>query len=135
MAFLSRSRLFGILLIVASLPMDPGLALATQMAERPDPAADQLRPGSVEERLRRISEAVREREGLGPDAGPSEEGLLALGFVNGSRRGWVNGGGFRNGGFYNGGFRNGGFYNGGFRNGGFHNGGWRNGNAGWRNHW
>ncbi|MFO7630280.1 MAG: GrrA/OscA1 family cyclophane-containing rSAM-modified RiPP [Prochlorococcaceae cyanobacterium] len=122
MAFLSRSRLFGILLIVASLPMDPGLALATQMAE----------PSSIEQRLRRISAAVSEREGVGLEAATSEAGLMAAVFVNG---GGFRNGGFRNGGFFNGGFRNGGFYNGGFRNGGFHNGGWRNGNAAWRNHW
>lgn len=115
--------------------MDPGLALATQMAERPDPAADQPRAGSVEERLRRISAAVNEREGLAPGSSLPEDAQAAVVFANGSGVRWVNGGGFRNGGFYNGGFRNGGFYNGGFRNGGFHNGGWRNGNAAWRNHW
>jgi rSAM-associated Gly-rich repeat protein len=133
MAFLSRSRLFGILLIVASLPMDPGMALATGMAGRPD-LGDEPSAGSVESRLRRIAEAVRERQELVGE--PSSNGVpddaLAVVFVNGPGVGWGNGG-FRNGGFYNGGFRNGGFYNGGFRNGGFYNGGFRNG--GFLNHW
>jgi rSAM-associated Gly-rich repeat protein len=84
--------------------------------------------------LRRIAEAVRERQELVGE--PSSNGVpddaLAVVFVNGPGVGWGNGG-FRNGGFYNGGFRNGGFYNGGFRNGGFSNGGFRNG--GFLNHW
>jgi len=134
MAFLSRSRLFGILLIVASLPMDPGVALATGMVRADAPSAEPP-AGSVEARLRRIAEAVREQEvdpaaseRLGSDA-------QAAVFVGPGGLGWANGG-FRNGGFYNGGFgnggfRNGGFYNGGFRNGGFGNGGFRNG--GFRN--
>ena len=140
MAFFSRSRLFGILLISASLPFDPGVALALGAAgaQAPNPDAAQPPPegaaSSLEERLRRIAAAVRERQGDAADSAPSglPDDAQAAVFVNGPGIGWANGG-FRNGGFYNGGFRNGGFYNGGFRNGGFRNGGWRNG--GWRNNW
>lgn len=131
MAFLSRSRLFGILLILASLPMDPGTALATSMVsaagEGPAPATPAAE--AMEARLRRISEAVRQQHDR--EDGVSDANDLAyvyvgpgvLGFGNG---GWGNGG-FGNGGFRNAGWGNGGFWNGGFRNGGFHNGGWRNG--------
>ncbi len=146
MAFYSRSRLFGLLLIVAALPMDLGGAMATGLASQatlpgegasgaaPDsaPGPDRLL-GTVESRLQRIATTLRERQQAGE--GPSHavpEDALAVVFVNGPGLGWANGG-FRNGGFYNGGFRNGGFYNGGFRNGGFYNGGFRNG--GFRNGW
>jgi rSAM-associated Gly-rich repeat protein len=126
MAFLSRSRLFGLLLIVASLPMDPGMALATSMAPV-DAASGEPPTGSVEARLRRIAQAVRE-QGEQPAASAVGDDALAFVVVGGPRVGFLNGGGFRNGGFLNGGgFRNGGFYNGGFRNGGFYNGGFRNG--------
>jgi rSAM-associated Gly-rich repeat protein len=122
------------------------LAVAAARSAVPPPLEQ---PASLEERLRRIEAAVRERdpqaadpEGVDPDGAASAaetEPRLALTFVNGPTVGWGNGG-FRNGGFYNGGFRNGGFSNGGFRNGGFRNGGWRNGgggfrNGGFRNHW
>jgi rSAM-associated Gly-rich repeat protein len=146
MAFYSRSRLFGLLLIVAALPMDLGGAMATGLASQatlpgegasgaaPDSAPGPDRPlGTVESRLQRIATTLRERQQAGE--GPSHavpEDALAVVFVNGPGLGWANGG-FRNGGFYNGGFRNGGFYNGGFRNGGFYNGGFRNG--GFRNGW
>ncbi|MCP9792223.1 rSAM-associated Gly-rich repeat protein [Vulcanococcus limneticus Candia 3F8] len=154
MAFFSRSRLFGILLISASLPFDAAAALATGLASQPSvpdappPAGETA--ASLDARLRRIAAAVRERQGHESETAEASQaaeapptGLpadaLARVFVNGPGIGWVNGGfrngGFRNGGFYNGGFRNGGFYNGGFRNGGFRNGGWFNGNSGWRNHW
>ncbi len=127
MAFLSRSRLFGLLLIVASLPMDPGMALATGMVHVNDSSGEPA-TGSVEARLRRIAQAVRE-QGEQPATSAVGDDAVALVVIGGPRLGvgWVNGGGFRNGGFYNGGFRNGGFYNGGFRNGGFYNGGFRNG--------
>ena len=139
MAFLSRSRLFGILLIVASLPMDPGAALATSMVRAEAPSAEPP-AGSVEARLRRIAEAVREQaqdpaaaERLGRDAQAAV--FISPGGIGWGNGGFVNGGfgngGFYNGGFGNGGFRNGGFGNGGFRNGGFGNGGFRNG--GFRN--
>ncbi len=119
MKLFTGSRLFGILLIAASLPLDPGVALAanqsTAQAAGPTPAAS----GPVEARMRRIALAIQE-------AAPSAEDRLgqdALSWWNGGFRN----GGFRNGGFGNGGFRNGGFWNGGFRNGGFWNGGFRNG--------
>jgi rSAM-associated Gly-rich repeat protein len=134
MAFLSRSRLFGILLIVASLPMDPGVALATSMVRAEAPSAEPP-AGSVEARLRRIAEAVREQEADPATAERLGSDAQAAVFIGPGGVGWGNGG-FRNGGFYNGGFgnggfRNGGFFNGGFRNGGFGNGGFRNG--GFRN--
>ncbi|MFZ0408337.1 MAG: GrrA/OscA1 family cyclophane-containing rSAM-modified RiPP [Cyanobium sp.] len=134
MAFLSRSRLFGLLLIVASLPMDPGMALATGMVRVDAPSAEPA-AGSVEARLRRIAQAVREQEPDPAAAGKIGSDAVAAVFVGPGGVGWSNGG-FRNGGFYNGGFgnggfRNGGFFNGGFRNGGFGNGGFRNG--GFRN--
>jgi rSAM-associated Gly-rich repeat protein len=143
MAFYSRSRLFGLLLIVAALPMDLGGAMATGLASQAalpgegasgaglDSVPGPDRPlGTVESRLQRIATTLRERQQAGE--GPSHavpEDALAVVFVNGPGLGWANGG-FRNGGFYNGGFRNGGFYNGGFRNGGFYNGGFRNGGFG-----
>jgi rSAM-associated Gly-rich repeat protein len=135
MALFTRSRLFGILLIAASLPLDPGLgrALAASGAAAPPASEQPPQADQIEGRLRRIAAAIREQEGA--DAGLDEtpaDGPQARVFVNGPRVGWGNGG-FRNGGFFNGGFRNGGFYNGGFRNGGFGNGGFRNG--GWRNYW
>ena len=135
MAFYSRSRLFGLLLIVAALPMDLGAAMATGLANQaalpgdggggaaPDstPGPDR-KLGTVESRLQRIAAAVRERQLAGEGSSHAvPEDALALVFVNGPGLGWANGG-FRNGGFYNGGFRNGGFGNGGgWRNGGFLN--------------
>ena len=158
MKLLTHSRLFGVLLIAASLPMDPGVALAATAAsaalEAPAPSGPPPMD-SIEARLQRIAAAVREEQArtagdqaadqpgaLGDDAisyvvvGPGGIGWSNGGWGNGGfyNGGWGNGG-FRNGGFYNGGFRNGGFYNGGFRNGG----GWGNGggfrNGGFRNHW
>jgi rSAM-associated Gly-rich repeat protein len=134
MAFFTRSRLFGILLLAASLPLDPGMGRAIAASGSAPSAGDRPRQSdAMEERLRRIAAAIREQddaEAGGGEAGA--DGKLARAFVNGPRVGWGNGG-FRNGGFHNGGFRNGGFYNGGFRNGGFRNGGWPN--VGWRNFW
>lgn len=134
MKLLTQSRLFGILLIAAALPMDPGVALAAHAAGAALESAAAAPPGSMEARLQRIAAALRQGQpaatGLGDDAisfvvvGPG-----GVGWGNG---GWGNGG-FYNGGFGNGGFRNGGFWNGGFRNGGFGNGGFRNG--GFRNGW
>jgi rSAM-associated Gly-rich repeat protein len=139
MAFLSRSRLFGLLFLL-TLPLDGAAALAlAATAQQPQSEAVRL---SLEERLQRIGEAVRERDPLAASEGLPDDALSYV-FVNAPAAGWGNGG-FRNGGFYNGGFRNGGFYNGGFRNGGFHNGGFRNGggwgnggfrNGGFRNAW
>jgi hypothetical protein len=74
MAFYSRSRLLGLLLIMAALPLDLGAAMATGLvnqrapvAEGPNgatPAAAQpvAEIGSVESRLQRIAAAVRERQ-------------------------------------------------------------------------
>jgi rSAM-associated Gly-rich repeat protein len=134
MAFFTRSRLLGILLLAASLPLDPGVGRAITASSSAPPAADQTsQPDAMEARLRRIAAAVRKQDDAqAGDHGAGADGRLARVFVNGPRVGWGNGG-FRNGGFYNGGFRNGGFYNGGFRNGGFRNGGWPN--VGWRNFW
>jgi rSAM-associated Gly-rich repeat protein len=142
MAFLSRSRLFGLLFLL-TLPLDGAAALAlAATSQQPQSEAVRL---SLEERLQRIGEAVQ--AAADGAAEPAAEGVpddaLSYVFVNAPAVGWGNGG-FRNGGFYNGGFRNGGFYNGGFRNGGFHNGGFRNGggwgnggfrNGGFRNAW
>jgi rSAM-associated Gly-rich repeat protein len=139
MAFLSRSSLFGVLLILASMPLEPAAALSNATASQADPGGAPA-AGSIEFRLRRIAAAVREQEGVSPEeasSGRLPKDALSLVWGNGRGVGFANGGfrngGFRNGGFYNGGFRNGGFYNGGFRNGGFGNGGFRNG--GFYNRW
>ena len=132
MKLITQSRLFGILLVAAALPMDPGVALAASAASAARESA--APPGSVEARLQRIAEAVREEQqqpGLVGDDAISYV-VVGPGGIGWNNGGWGNGG-FANGGFYNGGFRNGGFYNGGFRNGGFGNGGFRNGGGAWRN--
>jgi rSAM-associated Gly-rich repeat protein len=159
MKLLTHSRLFGVLLIAASMPMDPGVALAVSAAsaalEAPAPTGAPPPDASIEARLQRIAAAVREQqvrqaEGVdgGDQADPLGDDAISYVVVGPGGIGWNNGGwgngGFYNGGWGNGGFRNGGFYNGGFRNGGFYNGGfgngggWRNGgfrNGGFRNHW
>jgi rSAM-associated Gly-rich repeat protein len=125
MAFHSRSRLFGLLLILASLPMDPSTANAASAAASflptaaPNPAAE-----AMEARLKRISAALREQGTAATEASAIPPDAVAW-------VGWGNGGGGVRWG--NGGFRNGGWGNGGFRNGGFRNGGWGNGGGGWRN--
>ena len=127
MAFLSRSRLFGLLLILASLPLDPGVALALSAAATPSsphPSSGSPAADAMEARLQRIAAAVREQQAAGTTSKALPDDAVAW-------IGWGNGG-FRNGGFRNGGFRNGGWGNGGFRNGGWGNGGFRNGGA-WRN--
>ncbi|MFN6133033.1 MAG: GrrA/OscA1 family cyclophane-containing rSAM-modified RiPP [Synechococcaceae cyanobacterium] len=126
MAFLSRSRLFGLLLIMASLPLDPGIALAVSSAATPSATtADTSSPAAeaMEARLQRIAAALREKQAAGdPTAAVPDNAVAAVGWANGrGRAGWANGG-FRNGGFRNGGFGN-----------GFRNGGWGNGGGGWRN--
>jgi rSAM-associated Gly-rich repeat protein len=135
MAFLSRSRLFGLLLILASLPMDPGTALATTAAAS-DPTVSPANPGAeaMEARLQRIASALREQgiEGTEGSSIPADA-VAWIGWNNGGVGvGWGNGG-FGNGGFRNGGWGNGGFRNGGWGNGGFRNGGWGNGGGGFRN--
>ena len=142
MKLLTHSRLFGVLLIAASMPMDPGVALAASAASAAlqAPATTVAPPDdSIEARLQRIAAAVREGQArvAGDQAGLIGEDAISYVVVGPGGIGWSNGGwgngGFYNGGWGNGGFRNGGFYNGGFRNGGFYNGGFRNG--GFRNHW
>jgi rSAM-associated Gly-rich repeat protein len=126
MAFLSRSRLFGFLLIMASLPLDPGIALSISTAPSPSsstPASSSPAAEAMEERLQRIAAAVREKQAMSDPTATVPGNAVAW-------VGWANGGGaigFRNGGFRNGGFRNGGWGN------GFRNGGWGNGGGGWRN--
>ncbi len=131
MKLLTQSRLFGVLLIAASLPFDTGLALALR-------AATQADAGAMEARLQRIAAAARERSPQSPSAGVIGPDAISYVVIGPGGIGWSNGGwgngGFYNGGWGNGGFGNGGFYNG-FRNGGFGNGGgWRNG-RGWPNGW
>ena len=151
MALFTRSRLFGLLFLLA-LPLEGAAALAlsaaqqagSSMSESPHAAFSSGEGLSLEERMQRIAAAVQERNPAGePVAGVIPDDALSYIFVNAPDIGWGNGG-FRNGGFYNGGFNNGGFYNGGFRNGGFYNvgfrngGGWGNGgfrNGGFRNAW
>ena len=115
MKFFTGSRLFGVLLIAASLPLDPGVALAASQATAllQEPAAS----GPVEARLRRIALALQDAHA----AADTDTGTVGDDAISWWRAG------FRDGGFRNGGFRNGGFWNGGFRNGGFRNGGFRNG--------
>jgi rSAM-associated Gly-rich repeat protein len=122
MALLSRSRLFGLLLIMASLPLDPGIALAISSATAPSaspPSSGGPAAEAMEARLQRIAAALREKQAAGTS--PSALPANSVAWI-----GWGNGG-FRNGGFGNGGFRNGGWGN------GFRNGGWGNGGGGWRN--
>ena len=143
MKLFTCSRLFGLLLIAASLPLDPGAALTAQAAGAALADPVQAPPGSIEARLQRIAAAAQEQvraadaepEAAATGSGPLDENAISFVVIGPSGLGWSNGGwgngGFYNGGFGNGGFRNGGFYNGGFRNGGFYNGGFRNG--GFRN--
>ncbi len=137
-----RSGLFGFLLLLAALA--PAGAGARAVIDAPSSPPLAAAPGSIDARLRRISEAMGQATGqlAGAEGQPAgaegrakaPDGRLAYIFVNGGgpRFGWGNGG-FRNGGWGNGGFRNGGWGNGGFRNGGWGNGGFRNG--GFRNFW
>lgn len=134
MALHSRSRLFGLLLILASLPLDPGTALATTTAASAPPAAPaNAAAEAMEARLQRIAAALRE-QGIEAGEGSSipADAVAWVGWNNGGVGvGWGNGGwgnGFRNGNWGNGGFGNGGWGNGGFRNGG-----WGNGGGGFRN--
>jgi rSAM-associated Gly-rich repeat protein len=136
MAYIPRSGLFGFLLLLAALAPSSGMAAtsaAPSQLDSPSLSSGPLEPvaaESIEGRLRRISAALREREGLDPAtaATDSTDGKLAWVFANGPALG------FRNGGWGNGGFRNGGWGNGGFRNGGWGNGGgFRNG--GFLNRW
>jgi len=137
MKLLTQSRLFGVLLIAASLPFDTGLALALRAATQASPMAETAPSGAMETRLQRIAAAARERAQQSSHTGVIGPDAISYVVIGPGGLGWANGGfgngGFYNGGWGNGGFGNGGFYNG-FRNGGFGNGGWRNG-RGWPNGW
>ena len=126
MTLINRARLFGILLIAASLPMDPGLALTATAASAA--LEGNLPSGSVEARMQRIALAIQQQAVSNSSDDPDAANAVML--DPSALSWWGNGGfrngGFRDGGFWNGGFRNGGFWNGGFGNGGFRNGGFRN---------
>lgn len=128
MPITSRTALLGFSLALAALTAPA----AVQAALLPSPASG----ATIEQRLRRISAAIRAQVDVGGAAdGAAGDQRLAYGFANAGRGGWGNvaGGGFVNGHPYYGGgagFRNGG---GGFVNarggGGFVNGGAMRGGA------
>ena len=119
MSITSRAALLGFSLALAALTAPA----AGQAALQPTSASGV----SIEQRLQRITAAIREQaDGSGADGTSVGDQRLAYGFANGGRGGFVNGhpyygggGGFRNGG---GGFVNarggGGFVNGGAMRGG-----------------
>ena len=118
----NRAGFLGLLLVLSALTA-PGALAATS---------------SIDERLSRISAALRERQ---PPLSVEHQGeqptdhLLAFGFLNGPGLGWANApayGGFGNYNPYDGGFGNGGFgnYRPAWGNGGFVN-GWRGGFRNW----
>lgn len=111
--FLIGRGLFGLLLILASLPINSAAALALRQADR---AGTPIRSGQIDARLRRLNDALRTAE-------PGADHAITA--VDAETLSWFRDG-FRNGGFRDGGFRDGGFRNGGFRNGGFRNGAWLN---------
>jgi rSAM-associated Gly-rich repeat protein len=127
MSITSRASLLGFSLALAALTAPA----AGQAALQPTSAT-----GSIEQRLQRITAAIRDQGDLSAADGASAgDQRLALGFANGGRGGFANAarGGFVNGHPYyggGGGFRNGG---GGFVNarggGGFVNGGGMRGGA------
>jgi rSAM-associated Gly-rich repeat protein len=122
MSITSRAALLGFSLALAALTAPA----AGQAALQPTSASGV----SIEQRLQRITAAIREQaDGSGADGASVGDQRLAFGFANGGRGGFANAarGGFVNGHPYSGGgggFRNGG---GGFVNarggGGFVNGG------------
>ncbi len=120
----NRAGFLGLLLVLSALTA-PGAPAATSST-------------SIDERLSRISAALRERQ---PPLAAEEQAeqptdqRLAFGFLNGPGLGWGNApayGGFANYHPYYGGFRNGGFgnYRPAWGNGGFVN-GWRGGFRNW----
>jgi len=127
MSITSRAALLGFSLALAALTAPA----AGQAAVQPTSAT-----ASIEQRLQRITAAIREQaDGSGADGTSVGDQRLAYGFANGGRGGFANAarGGFVNGHPYyggGGGFRNGG---GGFVNarggGGFVNGGAMRGGA------
>ncbi len=127
MSITSRAALLGFSLALAALTAPA----AGQAAVQPTSAT-----GSIEQRLQRITAAIRDQGDLsGADGASTGDQRLAYGFANAGRGGFANAarGGFVNGHPYyggGGGFRNGG---GGFVNarggGGFVNGGGMRGGA------
>lgn len=124
MKIVMKAGLVGFLLTLATL--DGSTAAAAISLSVP-----QANGQNIEGRLNRITAAICDRESRLPEAPLSLKGkLVALGWADGGRGGWVNvnpwrnwrngwrdGGGFLNrGGWVNGGFRNGGFRNAGFLN-------------------
>ena len=84
MKLFTHSRLFGILIVAASLPMDPGVALAaSSVAASLEPTAP---AGSLEARLQRIAAAVRAGQASSIGAEASSFVEIAPGGV-----GWRNG--------------------------------------------
>ena len=135
MPITSRTALLGFCLALAAFTV-PAAAQAALLPSTP------ANGDSIEQRLQRISAAIRDQRVVSGEADvPTGDQRLAAGFANGGRGGFANGGrgGFANGGrggFVNGhpyygggGFRNGcgGFVNatngGGFVNGGVYRGG------------
>jgi rSAM-associated Gly-rich repeat protein len=127
MPITSRTALLGFCLALAAFTVPA----AGQAALLPSTPAN---GDSIEQRLQRISAAIRDQRGASGEADvPTGDQRLAYGFANGGRGGFANGarGGFANGHPYygGGGFRNGGggFVNatngGGFVNGGVYRGG------------
>ncbi|MCT0206423.1 GrrA/OscA1 family cyclophane-containing rSAM-modified RiPP [Synechococcus sp. CS-1332] len=126
MSITSRAALLGFSLALAALTAPAAGQAALQSTSA----------GSIEQRLQRITAAIRDQgDGSVVDGFSAGDQRLALGFVNGGRGGFANAarGGFVNGHPYyggGGGFRNGG---GGFVNarggGGFVNGGGMRGGA------
>jgi len=121
----TRTGLVGFFLALSTLQVS-GATAATGQITSSDATTN--RSPSIESRLSRLTEAIRQREALLPNAASNPPDILIAGWGNGGGGGFANrsgGGGFVNGGggrgFVNGGgFRNGGgFVNGGgFRNGG-----------------
>jgi len=127
MPITSRTALLGFCLALAAFTV-PAAAQAALLPAQP------ANGDSIEQRLQRISAAIRDQRGASGEADvPTGDQRLAYGFANGARGGFANGarGGFANGHPYygGGGFRNGGggFVNatngGGFVNGGVYRGG------------
>ncbi len=139
MPITTRTALLGFFLALAALTVPgPAQAALAPAAAGESAAVEPSPPGraeaTIEQRLRRISAAIRERQGQAGDAATDADQRLAYGFANGGRGGFANGarGGFANAHPYyggGGGFRNGGGgfanarYGGGFVNGGPYRGG------------
>lgn len=105
MNFTTKTSLVGFLLALSTLSL-PDAATATP-PEKP----------TIEGRLTRLTEAVRERESQLNHPSEPIEGQIARGWADGRGRSWVNGRGL------------------GWSNGNnWRNGNWRNGNN-WRNGW